>query len=90
MTLSLQVATLMKRGYPADESQRLAAGSFPTLTHTRILKDTWSLIVEQVPDVSTTLEIGVARWHLFEPKNPNLGNIWRALDWKRLAYCMAT
>ena len=39
--INLQVATLMKRGYPLDESQRLAAGFFPMLTHTLILKDTW-------------------------------------------------
>jgi hypothetical protein len=57
----LQVATLMKRGYPPDESQRLAAGFFPTLTHTLILKDTWSLIVEQMHELGLTTFIKLFR-----------------------------
>jgi hypothetical protein len=25
----------------------------------------------------------------FETKNPNLGKIWKALEWKSLFYCLA-
>jgi hypothetical protein len=31
----------------------------------------------------------VARWFLFQTKNPNLGKFWRALDGKMLIYFMA-
>jgi hypothetical protein len=28
----------------------------------------------------------VARWHIFKPKNPNLGKFWRVLEWHMLIY----
>jgi hypothetical protein len=31
----------------------------------------------------------VARWHIFKPKNPNLGKFWRDLQWKMSIYFMA-
>jgi hypothetical protein len=31
----------------------------------------------------------VARWYNFKPKNPNLGQFLRLLQWKRLVYFMA-
>jgi hypothetical protein len=31
-------------------------------------------------------EIRVARWFVFQTKNPNLGKFWGALQWKFLAY----
>jgi hypothetical protein len=33
--------------------------------------------------------IRVARWSIFQTKNPNLGNVWRALERKMLAYFFA-
>jgi hypothetical protein len=32
--------------------------------------------------------IKVARWFSFQTKNPNLGKIWRVLEWKMLQYFM--
>jgi hypothetical protein len=26
----------------------------------------------------------VARWHVFKPKNPNMGKLWRVMQWKVL------
>ena len=51
----------MKRGYPPEESHRLVAGFFPTLTHTLILKDTWSLIVEQMHELGLNTFIKLFR-----------------------------
>jgi hypothetical protein len=31
----------------------------------------------------------VARWHIFKPRNANLGKIWSVLKWKRLVYFTA-
>jgi hypothetical protein len=31
----------------------------------------------------------VARWFIFKTKNPTLGKLWNALDWKMLIYFMA-
>jgi hypothetical protein len=39
---------------------------------------------------ATYLSPGVARWFIFvHTKNPILGQFWRALEWKVLAYFMA-
>jgi hypothetical protein len=30
----------------------------------------------------------VARWYIFKPKNPHLGNFWRVLQWEMVVYFM--
>jgi hypothetical protein len=38
--------------------------------------------------ISKRPAVRVARWHIFKPKNPNLGKFWRVLQWKILVYFM--
>jgi hypothetical protein len=37
---------------------------------------------------SVKKRIMVARWHVFRPKNPNLGKFWSVLQWTMLVYFM--
>jgi hypothetical protein len=34
--------------------------------------------------------LGVARWFVFQTKNPNLGKFWRVLQWKMVVYFIDT